>query len=602
MNKTKTNQKKSNLLSDKPLGDLPRWNLSDLYNSTKSEQFKQDLAEVTTGAKLLKEKYQGKISELDANSLAKLIKSYEQISELIGRIGSFAFLNYAENVSNSHNAQFFQNIQEKITDISSDILFVTLEINRLEEDVFVSLLENDNLAYYEPWLRDIRAERKYQLSDDLERLINEKRLTSQAWVRLFDESISRLRFLVNGTELTSADALNLLSDSKKENRKAAAEEIGFVFGKNIETFSLITNTLAKDKEIEDKWRGFSAPISARNLSNRIEDTVVETLLESVTKSYSSIPHRYYALKAKWMNVEKLNYWDRNAPLPDDDVKLIPWEDAVKIVIDSYKQFSPALAEVGKRFFDNPWIDAPPLEGKSPGAFAHPTVPSVHPYLLLNYQGKTRDVMTLAHELGHGVHQVLASGQGQLMSDTPLTLAETASVFGEQLTFQSMLSSVSDSKQRRILLSSKVEDMLNTVFRQVAFCDFEKIIHHERRKGELTSERICDIWLDVQSKCLGPAINISGDYKYFWAYIPHFIHSPFYVYAYAFGDCLVNALYGQYKESPEGFEPLYLDMLRAGGTLPHASLLAPFGLDATSNEFWDKGLGIIEGYINELTDL
>ena len=418
-------------------------------------------------------------------------------------------------------------------------------------------------------------------------------------MRLFDETVAALRFPVAGKDLTSAEALNLLSDADEGRRRAAAKSIGQVFGENIRTFSLITNTLAKDKETEDKWRQFEHPISERNLSNHVEDEVVDALVQAVKQSYPRLSHRYYDLKARWLGTDKLNYWDRNAPLPEDDDRIIAWDEAVDTVLSAYRAFSPRLADVGIRFFDGAWIDAPVAPGKAPGAFAHPTVPSAHPYLLLNYQGKTRDVMTLAHELGHGVHQVLAGPQGALMSDTPLTLAETASVFGEQLTFRALLEGEQSPSRRRVMLAGKVEDMLNTVVRQVAFCEFERQVHDQRRQGELTPERLGDIWLSIQGESLGPALQFDDDYRHFWAYIPHFIHSPFYVYAYAFGDCLVNALYAVYQEAEAGFEAKYLAMLGAGGTLRHQELLAPFGLDAGKADFWSRGLDIVAGFVDQL---
>jgi oligoendopeptidase F len=370
-------------------------------------------------------------------------------------------------------------------------------------------------------------------------------------------------------------------------------------GANLRTFALITNTLAKDKEIEDRWRGFARPISARNLSNYVEDEVVDALIGAVRASYPTLSHRYYRLKARWYGVDKLDYWDRNAPLPKADEKTIPWTEATNTVLAAYGAFSPALAEVGSQFFKHAWIDAPTRPGKNPGAFAHPTVPSAHPYLLLNYQGRTRDVMTLAHELGHGVHQILAAGQGHLMADTPLTLAETASVFGEMLTFRAVLGRETDPARRKVMLAGKVEDMLNTVIRQIAFCDFERRVHDARRQGEVTAEKLSDIWMDVQSESLGDGIRLTESYRPYWAYIPHFIHSPFYVYAYAFGDCLVNSLYAVYQSAAEGFAEKYLSMLKAGGTLRHQELLAPFGLDAADPTFWDKGLSVIRGFIDEL---
>jgi oligoendopeptidase F len=496
--------------------------------------------------------------------------------------------------------KFFQGIQERVNGISTHLLFFTLELNRIEDDALAAKLKTPELARYAPWLRDIRVFRPHQLSDELERLLHEKYVVGRAaWNRLFDETIAGLRFTLGGREVTCTEALNRLSDRDAAKRKEAAVEIGRVLDANVRTFALITNTLAKDKEIEDKWRNYPRPTSSRNKSNHVEDEVVDALVTAVKGAYPDLSHRYYKLKAKWFGGDTLDYWDRNAPLPDDDDRLIPWHQARGIVLDAYGRFSPDLASVGAKFFDNAWIDAPVRPGKAPGAFAHPTVPSVHPYLLVNYQGKTRDVMTLAHELGHGVHQVLAGKQGHLMADTPLTLAETASVFGEMLTFRSLLDSETDPKRRKIMLASKVEDMLNTVVRQVAFFDFEQRLHTERREGELTAERIGEIWLAVQTESLGPALRFDEGYRNYWTYIPHFIHSPFYVYAYAFGDCLVNSLYAVYQDAAGGFAERYLKMLSAGGTLRHRELLAPFGLDASDPAFWDKGLGVIRGFIDDL---
>ena len=491
-------------------------------------------------------------------------------------------------------------MQEATTEISSPLLFFTLELNRLDEQDLEAKLASPRLARYRPWLRDLRAFREHQLSDEVERLLHEKYVAGRgAWTRLFDETLAALRFPLNGEDLTSAQILDKMTDRAPEVRKAAAKSLGKVLADNQRIFAAITNTLAKDKEIEDKWRGFSRPVSSRNLANLVEDEVVEALTGAVSAAFPRLSHRYYALKARWFGAERLAYWDRNAPLPDEDDRRISWSEARDTVLSAYGAFSPELADVGRRFFDNAWIDAPLRPGKAPGAFAHPTVPSVHPYLLLNYQGRTRDVMTLAHELGHGVHQVLAGGQGHLMASTPLTLAETASVFGEMLTFRSLLSAEAEPQRRRVMLAQKVEDMLNTVVRQVAMHNFETVVHDERRQGELLPERLGEIWLETQAECLGPAIEVDDDYRHYWAYIPHFIHVPFYVYAYAFGDCLVNSLYAVYEGASEGFAQRYLDMLKAGGTLRHRELLAPFGLDASDPAFWGRGLGVIDGFIDEL---
>jgi oligoendopeptidase F len=537
---------------------------------------------------------------LDGNALGAAVARFERLQDDLGRISSYAQLLYAGDMSNPEITRFYQTIQERLTDISSELLFFTLELNRIDDDALAEKLNSPQLAHYAPWLRDIRAFRPYQLPDELEKLLHEKHVAGRAaWNRLFDETMAALRFSIDGKELTSSEVLNLLTDRDAETRRKAALALVEVLGKNTRLFALITNTLAKDKEIEDRWRGFKRPVSSRNLANFVEDDVVDALVSAVRAAYPRLSHRYYRLKAKWMGKDRLDWWDRNAPLPDEQDRTIPWGEAQRIVLDAYNAFSPKLGKIARPFFERPWIDVPPRPGKAPGAFAHPTVPSAHPYLLLNYHGKVRDVMTLAHELGHGVHQVLSAPQGALMADTPLTLAETASVFGEMLTFRALLKSEQDPNRRRLMLASKVEDMLNTVVRQIAMHEYETRVHDERRAGELTAERLGEIWLETQRAALGPALNLTPDYAVFWGYIPHFIHVPFYVYAYAFGDCLVNSLYAVYQEAHEGFAERYLAMLSAGGTKRHKELLAPFGLDASDPGFWAKGLGVLEHFIDEL---
>jgi len=582
---------------------LPEWDLNDLYSGPDSPELKSDLDRSAAAARGFQDEYRGKLARLSGDELAAAVARYEKLEDTLGRAMSYASLRYAANMSDPECSRFFQNVQERINAISTELLFFTLEINRIDDATLEQRLESAALAYYRPWLRDVRAFRPHQLSDDLEKLLHEKSVAgAAAWQRLFDETEAALRFPVDGKELTSAEALHLLSDSDGGVRKSAAKAIGKVLGDNVRIFAQITNTLAKDKEIEDRWRGFERPIASRNLGNFVEDEVVDALIATVRQSYPHLSHRYYRLKAKWFGVETLPYWDRNAPLPDAEDSSIAWPQAERIVLDAYAGFSPDMAAVGRRFFDRRWIDAPVRPGKAPGAFAHPTVPSAHPYILLNYQGKTRDVMTLAHELGHGVHQVLAARQGPLMADTPLTLAETASVFGEMLTFQAMLKAETDPKRQKSMLAAKVEDMLNTVVRQIAFVEFERRVHDERRQGELSADRIGDIWLDIQGESLGPAVKFDSEYRYYWTYIPHFIHSPFYVYAYAFGDCLVNSLYAVYQGAAPGFAGKYLDLLRAGGSKRHKELLAPFGLDASDPKFWQRGLNMISGLIDRLEAL
>lgn len=584
---------------------LPEWDLSDLYRGIQDPAISKDLKAAERASKDFQSAYEGKVEGLAAENLAEAIKEFEELQDLLGRLSSYAQLVYAGNMSDTAISQFHQNIQEKINELSTITLFFTLAINKIPDEDLQTKLKNKKLQHYQPWLRDVRVYRKYQLSDEMEKLLHEKYVAGKAaWMRLFDETLAELRFPIDGKKMTSAEALHVLSSKNPAMREKAAKSLGKVLGENVKTFALITNTLAKDKEIEDRWRGFERPISSRNLSNYVEDKVVDALIYAVKSSYPRLSHRYYRLKAQWMGGKTMPYWDRNAPLPQDNDRLYKWQEARELVLSSYMAFSPTLAKLGKDFFDKNWIDVPTRPGKAPGAFAHPTVPSAHPYLLLNFQGKAQDVMTLAHELGHGVHQCLSASKGTLMSDTPLTLAETASVFGEQLTFREMLRREKDAKKRNMLIASKVEDMLNTVIRQIAFCEFERQVHDERRDGELAPERIGEIWMSIQKESLGPAIKFYPEYAAYWTYIPHFIHSPFYVYAYAFGDCLVNALYAVYQEdSKKGkakeFEKKYLEMLSAGGTMWHKELLAPFGLDASKASFWQKGLSVIEEFIDML---
>ncbi len=592
-------------VAPQPAEDIPGWNLSDLYPDG-GQQFAAAVEQAGIEASTFRDMYAGKLDALarqHVGDLAKAIAAYEAQSDRMGRIGSYAYLNYVTNTADPARAKLFGDAQDKLTSISSQLLFFELELNRIDDAVMDAALQVPALAHYRPWLTDLRKERPYQLPDDLEKLFHEKSMTGPAaWSRLFNETLTSLRFEVDGETLTLEPALNLLSDANADKRAAAAHALAKVLKANVRLFTLVMNTLAKDKEISDRWRGFPDVASARNLANRVEPEVVDALVAAVRAGYPRLSHRYYALKAKWLGMDKLNYWDRNAPISRDPEAVIDWKDARGTVIQAYRRFSPRMADIADGFFSKNWIDAPVREGKSPGAFSHPTVPSAHPYIMMNYLGKPRDVMTLAHELGHGVHQVLANAQGALMAYTPLTLAETASVFGEMLTFKALLEQTKNPPEKKALLAQKVEDKINTVVRQIAFYQFERLVHEARREGELTSEKLGEFWLSVQSESLGPAINLNDGYETYWAYVSHFVHSPFYVYAYAFGDCLVNSLYAAYERGPEGFEARYLDMLRAGGTKHHKELLAPFGLDASNPGFWAMGLKVIEDMITELEAL
>ena len=588
------------------LGDLPEWQLDDLYPGPQSDAFTGDLEKVEAQAKQFAERWRGKLAETakaGGDALAGVIKEYEALGDLLGRIGSFAMLHYVGDTTDAARSKFFGDTQQLLTDVSTGILFFELEFNKIDDEVMAEALKAPALAHYQPWIDDLRKERPYQLDDKIEELFHEKSVTSRgAFNRLFDETMAALEFDVDGEKQPLEPTLNMMTSPDAAVRQKGAEALTSVFKENIRLFARITNTLAKDKEISDRWRGFEDIADSRHLANRVEREVVDALVEAVRGAYPRLSHRYYAMKAKWLGMDKLNHWDRNAPLPEGDTTPVPWDKAKSMVLEAYGGFAPEMADIAQRFFDGRWIDAPVRPGKTPGAFAHPTVPSAHPYVLVNYQGKTRDVMTLAHELGHGVHQVLAAGQGPLMAQTPLTLAETASVFGEMLTFRAILEAEDDAAKRKALLAGKVEDMLNTVVRQIAFYCFERNVHTERREGELTAERLGEIWLDIQHESLGPAIDFKEGYETFWAYIPHFIHSPFYVYAYAFGDCLVNSLYARYREAETGFAEKYFDLLKAGGSKHHSELLKPFDLDASDPAFWQMGLGMIEGMIDEIEAL
>jgi oligoendopeptidase F len=586
-----------------PKDQGPAWNLGDLYASPEDPRLEGDLAGAASAAEGLEAEFKGRLPELDGDGLAGMLERYEALDEDIGRAYSYAQLLFAANRDDAEVGRFFQTVQERVNGITTRLLFVTLELNRLEDaHLEERVAASPRLARFRPWLDQVRSYRPHQLSDEVERTLHEKRLTGRsAWNRLFDETSAALRFPFDGKELTNAEIFDLMSSKDRDVRERAATSISGVYEKNIRLFARITNTLVKDKAIEDGWRNLARPISGRNLANQVEDEVVDALIGAVRAAYPRLSHRYYALKARWMGLDKLQFWDRNAPLPEDVDTRRPWGDAKVVVLNAYRSFSPTLADIVSRFFEGGWIDAQLRPGKDSGAFCHGTVPSAHPYVLMNYQGRSRDVMTLAHELGHGVHQTLAARHGPLMSSTPLTLAETASVFGEQLTFQALLGQETDPVRRRVLLAAKIEDMLNTVVRQIAFCEFERRVHDARRKAELTPDELNAIWMGVQTESLGPAFEFRDDYRVFWSYIPHFVHTPFYVYAYAFGDCLVNSLYAVYEQEPDGFEPRYLELLRAGGTLRHRELLAPFGLDAGDPGFWGKGLGLLERHIDRLEE-
>ena len=581
---------------------MPRWDLSDLYPAPDSPELKKDLASVSAGALRFETHYKGKLAESTPDEFGKSIEEYERLNETLGRLDAYSYMMHSTNMNDPEISTFYQNVCEKSNDVSGKMLFFELELNSLTDERLAEKMTSETARKYEPWLKNVRAGRDHMLPENMERLLHDKSMSSAtAWNRLFDETMASLRFNVGGKELTEPEAMAKMSDPDMATRHEACAEINRVMKDNMSTFALITNTLAKDKQIEDEWRGYKRPISARNIENQVEDEVVDALVDSVVDSHADISHRYYALKAGWLGVDKLDYSDRNAPIPDLPEKKYSWDDAKNIVLSAYNEFSPDMAAIGKKFFDNDWIDVAPKEGKEGGAYAHPTVPSAHPYLMLNFMGTAGDVMTLAHELGHGVHQYLAREQGYLKSNTPITLAETASIFGEMMAFKYMLKHEKDPKQRFAMLAEKTGSMINSSVRQIAFHRFETEVHTARRKeGELSPERLNGIWTKTQNDALGPSVANDDKSNAMWSTIPHLIHTPFYVYGYAFGDCLVNSLYKVYEDGKVAdFPKKYMEMLSKGGSERHQQMLKPFGLDASKPDFWKKGLSVVKGFVDEL---
>ena len=590
----------------KKVDKLPEWDLTDLYDAPESAKFISDMEQLKKSVQNFEAEYKKNIliknSSVSENvkRLKKSIVLYEGILNAMGKLSGFATLHHVTATSDPSRTKFYGDTQVKITEISNKIIFYELELNSLPEDMIEVLLNDKELSPYRSWFENIRKYKPHQLSDEVEQIFHDKSMTSfSAWNRLFDQTISNMKVVIDGESKSLEEALNYLLSPLEKDRKNAFLSVTTKLKENITLFTHIMNTICQDKSISDKWRKYKYPQQSRHLANNIEPEVVDALVSAVELNYTNTSHRYYKLKSEILGKKHLESWDRNAPLPDTKTKEIKWSDAKDIVIEAYDEFSPDLAKIVKRFFDDKWIDAKIRDGKVTGAFAHPVTTDTHPYILMNYQGKPRDVMTLAHELGHGIHQVLASDLGPLLSDTPLTLAETASVFGEMLTYRKLIKKTKNEFERKVLLASKIEDMINTVIRQISFYKFEQLVHQSRKDGELTSEDINNIWLETQKNSLGPSIKLDKQHKYLWSYIPHFIHSPFYVYAYAFGDCLVNSLYSVYERDRRGFVTKYTDLLASGGSKHHKELLQPFNLDATDPSFWNNGISLISGMIDDL---
>lgn len=593
--------------ADNDFANLPKWDLSDFYAHARDPKIDQDIQ--TLHQKVADfQKYKGTLHD-HLHTLYDALLAYEDMSQDLGALGSYAYLNYATQMTDEGAQAFLQKISELETDISTQTLFFTLEVIALSDEALEQAYQmTPKLRGYTAWFDHVRLYKKHTLTAESETILTQKDLTSRSsWVRLYDQTLAEMTFTDGEETLNLSQVLEKMSHKDAAVREAGANMLAHGLREKKSLLLLVFNTLLKDKDIQDNLRSYAHPWTSRHMANGITDEVVDALVQSAQKTYS-LCHRYYAWKAKDMGVEKLQYWDRNAPLTgaDDSAdQTYTWEESKRIVRDAYHDFSPKLAEVGQLFFDHPWIDVPAYQGKTSGAFAHPTTPNKHPYLMLNFLGKRRDVMTLAHELGHGVHQYLANGQPPLLVGTPLTVAETASVFGEMLTFQAMLRSAkaqgaAGHEAAKILLASKIEDMINTVYRQIAFHTFEVFLHQERKKGELSYQQISDAWLSTQRDALGDAVVLDETAQGFWGYISHFIHVPFYVYAYAFGDCLVNSLYNVYRKGDvKDFEAKYLELLSKGGSEPYDKLLEPFGLDPKDPDFWMQGLSLIQEFMDEL---
>ena len=583
--------------------ELPIWNLTEIYKDIKDPKIKEDLKNIRKISKEFLISWKDKIKNLNSNDLVDCIEQYQNINEKIYKIGTHSNLIFATNMEDPEISRYNSTISDEVTDIFSSLIFVSLELSKISDDVFNKWMLSEKAKEWMPYLKILRKRNPFILDPLVEEILIEKSATGRsAWVRLFDETSASLRFPFKKEMVSEAEILNYLSDPDPENRKMAGQSLSKILEKNKRIFGMILNVISRDRYIEDNKRGFKRIVSSRNLDNDVEDEVVDALVKTVDEAMPKLTHRYYKWKAKQFGKTKLDWWDRNAPLPSSSDRSIEWSEAKSIVLESFASFHPEISKLANLFFQNNWIDAEVRKGKASGAFAHPSIPSLHPYVLLNYQGKIRDVMTLAHELGHGVHQILAAKNGLLMAETPLTLAETASVFGEMLVFRKLLEDSND-KEKKQLLAGKVEDMLNTVVRQIGFHQFEVKFHEARIKSELTPDEIGEIWMQTQSHAVGPYINLTDEYKVLWGYIPHFVHTPFYVYAYAFGDSLVNALWYSYQNSDKNaFAEKYLDMLSAGGTKGHNDLLKPFNLSAYDKSFWNKGVSMISGLMDELEKL
>ena len=573
-----------------------RWSLDDLHESP--DAVKADLSEVEDEADAFAEQYRGRIGDVGPEALAEALDALAAIQERLGRAQTYAYLRWSADTNDAERGALRQWVQETVDRIQQRLVFVETEWVAQPEERVQDLLSHDALAEYEHYLDTEYLRKDHVLSEAEEKVLSEKTITGKsAWTRFFDETVGATRFELDGEFLTQEQILSKLYEPDRALRREAALAFTNGLKDRLRTFTFIFNTLLADKASTDRLRGYDHWLEQRNLANEVDDDTVETLIDAVTDRYDLVA-RFYRLKKQLLGIDELQDYDRYAPVRKADTTY-EWDEARALVLDAYEDFHPEMAQAAEQFFEDRWIDAALAPGKRSGAFSHGAVPSAHPYVLLNYTGKARDVQTLAHELGHGVHQSLAREQNVFHHGTPLTTAEMASVFGEMLVFKRLMQREDDPANRLALLVAKIDDTLATVFRQVAMNRFEDRIHTDRREsGELDADRFAEHWMATQRAMFEGSVTLGDHYRHWWSYVPHFLHTPGYVYAYAFGELLVLALYARYEKSDGGFADQYLNLLRAGGSdWPH-ELVGQMGVDLHAEDFWQTGLSHIEAMIED----